>query len=439
MQRKKIRCICDALLYNLLVEALNIMRETRFLEFKSDISNSFLKTVSAYSNIGTGTIRFGYDDNGVASGLKGDLRQICLDLENKINDSIHPKPNYRFECNFSNNTIDLFVYEGMFKPYLYKAKAYKRNDSSTIEMDSLELQRAILEGRNLSFEQLDVEGDLSFESFAKKMYSILKIDVNHDVLKTLGLINDDGKFNKAALIVSDNNNLAGVDIVKFGDTISQIKDRITISHASIFDMFDAAYDMYKKYYVYEEIDGLNRKVVNLIPENAFREALANALVHRAWDDVPNVRISMYEDRIEITSPGGLLHSISKEEYLDGQVSKPRNPIIANIFFRLRYIEMFGTGILRIKQIYQNATFKPDFKVFENSISVVLPSFSIKPLMTLDEKKVVDYLAKGIQASSNDLTNITGFSKDKVLRLLKSLSNKGYVKISGVGKSTKYSV
>ena len=101
--------------------------------------------------------------------------------------------------------------------------------------------------------------------------------------------------------------------------------------------------------------------------------------------------------------------------------------------------MFGTGILRIKQIYQNATFKPDFKVFENSISVVLPSFSIKPMMTLDEKKVVDYLAKGIQASSNDLTNITGFSKDKVLRLLKSLSNKGYVKISGVGKSTKYSV
>ena len=82
-------------------------------------------------------------------------------------------------------------------------------------------------------------------------------------------------------------------------------------------MFDAAYDMYKKYYVYEEVDGPNRKVVNVIPENAFREALANALVHRAWDDVPNVRISMYEDRIEIVSPGGLLHSSSEEEYLNG--------------------------------------------------------------------------------------------------------------------------
>ena len=415
------------------------MKESRFLEFKSEISNSFLKTVSAYSNIGTGTIRFGYNDDGSVCGLKGDLKQICLDLENKINDSISPKPNYQFECNFTNNTIDLLVYEGLFKPYMYKAKAYKRNDSSTIEMDSLELQRAILEGQNLSFEQLDVEDELTFNSFNKKTQDILKLNLNHDILKTFGLINENGKYNKAALIISDNNNLAGIDIVKFGDNINQIMDRSIITNKSIFDMFDAAYEMYKKYYVYEEIDGLNRKIINIIPENAFREALANALIHRSWDDTPNVRISMHKDMIEITSPGGLVHSVSKEEYLDGQVSKPRNPIIANIFFRLKYIEMFGTGILRIKQIYQDATFKPDFKIYENSISVALPSFSIKPQVTLDEKVIVDYLTKGIQASSNDLVNITGFKKDKVLRLLKSLQNKGYVKVSGVGKSTKYSV
>lgn len=77
------------------------------------------------------------------------MKQNCLDLENKINDSIHPKPNYRFECNFSNNTIDLFVYEGMFKPYLYKAKEYKRNDSSTIKMVSLEIQRAFLKEKSI--------------------------------------------------------------------------------------------------------------------------------------------------------------------------------------------------------------------------------------------------------------------------------------------------
>ena len=415
------------------------MKERRFLEFKSDVSNSFLKTVSAYSNIGTGIIRFGYNDDGRICGLKGSLKDICLDLENKINDSIEPKPNFRFECDFNNNTIELLVYEGIFKPYMYKSKAYKRNDSSTVEMDPLELRRAILEGQNLSFEKICVDKELEFKSFAKKTKEILNITLNRDILKTFGLIDEKERYNKAALIVSDNNDLAGVDIIRFGDDINQIMDRSIVTNRSVFDMFDAAYEMYQKYYVYEEINGAKRKTVNTIPENAFREALANALIHRTWDDTPNVRISMLKDRIEITSPGGLLQSISKEEYLNGQVSKPRNPIIANIFFRLRYIEMFGTGVLRIKQLYQDAPFKPDFKVYDNSISVVLPSLSFKAQMTLDEKKIVDYLAKGMQASSGDLVNVTGFDKSKVLRLLKALQNKGYVKVSGIGKATKYNV
>lgn len=81
-------------------------------------------------------------------------------------------------------------------------------------------------------------------------------------------------------------------------------------------MYDEAFDMFRKYYIYEEIDGPNRKVVNKIPLNAFREALANALIHRSWDDTPNIRISMYNDRIEITSQRGLESSVSKEEYLE---------------------------------------------------------------------------------------------------------------------------
>lgn len=101
------------------------------------------------------------------------------------------------------------------------------------------------------------------------------------------------------------------------------------------------------------------------------------MIHRTWDDTPNIRIFMYNDKIEIISPGGLVHSISKEEYLNGQVFKPRNPILANIFFRLKYVEMFGTGILRIKQLYQSMKFKPDFKIYENSISIVLPLVDLK--------------------------------------------------------------
>ena len=412
------------------------MKENRFLEFKSEVSNSFLKTVSAYSNIGTGVIRFGIDDEGNTIGLK-DLEKTCLDIENKINDSISPNPNYKFELNYKNKTIDLIVYEGLNKPYLYKSKAYKRNDSATIEMDYLELQRTILEGKNMYFEDLPYDGNLEFSYFSELFKKKLDISPSNDVFKTLGLINDDGRYNNAALILSDNNNLSGIDIIKFGDNINEIMDRGTLMGKSIFEQYDFAYDYYYKYYVYELVDGIDRKMVYKVPENAFREALANALVHRTWDDTPNVRISMLKDRIIITSPGGLLNNISKEEYLNGQVSKLRNPKIAHIFYRLKYIEMFGTGILRIKELYKDSTIKPEFKIFDNSITVELPVANFKPIISEEEDRIIKYLEKGRQATSADLVNETGFNKSKVLRLLKNLIDNGYVKIQGEGKATKY--
>lgn len=177
----------------------------------------------------------------------------------------------------------------------------------------------------------------------------------------------------------------------------------------------------------------------MIPESAFREALANALIHRTWDDTHNIRIFTYNDKIEIISPGGLVHSISKEEYLNGQVSKPRNPILANIFFRLKYVEMFGTGILMIKQLYQNMKFKPDFKIYENSISIVLPLVDLKLNVSVDEEQIINYLSNCIHSSSSDIAKSCGYTKDKTLRLLKLLQSKGYVKVSGNGKETKYSI
>ena len=90
------------------------------------------------------------------------------------------------------------------------------------------------------------------------------------------------------------------------------------------------------------ISEIERKTVDLIPEAAFREAVANALVHRNWDIRAHVRIAMYSDRIEVKSPGGLPSGITKEEYMNGDISCLRNPILGNVFFRLHYIEMFGT-------------------------------------------------------------------------------------------------
>ena len=145
------------------------MKENRELELKLTITNTFLKTVSAFANYGSGRIIFGIDDNGKIVGID-DLDETCLNLENKINDNIVPKPNFSFIKNNRDKTITLVVKEGLDKPYLYKGKAYKRNDASTIEVDRLELNRLTLEGMNRYFEELrSNDQDLKFEVLKKEL------------------------------------------------------------------------------------------------------------------------------------------------------------------------------------------------------------------------------------------------------------------------------
>ncbi len=94
-------------------------------------------------------------------------------------------------------------------------------------------------------------------------------------------------------------------------------------------------------------------MVEKIPEAAFREAIANALIHRAWDINSHIRVSMFDDKIEVVvSPGGLPAGITAEEYLSGKLSILRNRNLANVFYRLGFVEIFGTGITRIKQLYE---------------------------------------------------------------------------------------
>ena len=156
-------------------KGINGMRETRIIEFKETITNTFLKTVSAFSNYNGGEIYFGIDDNGNVKGI-ADVKQSCLDIENKINDSISPQPDYTLEIQ-NDSTIKLTVKSGIHKPYLYKSKAYKRNDTATIEVDTLEFSRLILEGKNIRFEELPYnEQKLTFEVLHQKLKESIQIE-----------------------------------------------------------------------------------------------------------------------------------------------------------------------------------------------------------------------------------------------------------------------
>lgn len=415
------------------------MRETRTLEFKETITNTFLKTVSAFSNYEGGVILFGIDDNGAVKGIT-DVKQSCLDIENKINDSISPQPDYTLEVQ-SDNVIKLTIQSGIQKPYLYKSKAYKRNDTATIEVDTLEFSRLILEGKNIRFEELPCkEQKLTFEVLHQKLKESIQIEAfNKDTLKTLNLYDNTNGYNNAAGLLADKNHFPGIDIVRFGENISIIQKRATFENRSILEAYDKTIETFRDYYSYEIIQGVERKNIERIPEAAFREAIANALIHRVWDVESQIRVLMFDDRIEIISPGGLPAGITEEEYLSGKISVLRNRNLANVFYRLGFVEIFGTGITRIKQLYEAALIKPDFEVSENTIKIMLPVWEENLNLTEDEGTIYKILSKTVLKPISEIVPYVSFGKSKTTQVLKEMRKKGIVVVEGKGRGTKYKI
>lgn len=417
------------------------MQESRTTEFKREVSRSFLKTVSAYANFGTGKIAFGVDDEGVAVGL-ADAAATCLAIENAINDSIDPRPRYVLETTMRSekDIVVLTVFEGPDKPYYFRGKAYARNDTADVEVGRTELNRLILAGQNLSFEEAPAAiQSLSFDVLSNKLQESAGVSsASIDVLRTLNLYNSKSGYNNAAAVLADTNNFPGIDIVRFGASVNEIRDRKRLIGISAIKQLDEAIATYKAYYQYEKIEGALRKTFEQIPEEAFREAVANALVHRLWDDSGNIQISMSDEGVIVTSPGGLPRGLTEKEYLESRISNLRNPIIGNVFFRLDYIEMFGTGIERIKAAYEPFTAKPAFAVSENYLTVSLPVVDgpTKPLTT-DERKILDAFAANCLMSRSDLEQRVGLSPATTGRVLRALVERGLLTRIGAGRSTKY--
>ena len=161
------------------------------------------------------------------------------------------------------------------------------------------------------------------------------------------------------------------------------------------------------------------------------------MIHRSWDIEARIRILMFDDRIEIVSPGGLPSGITEEEYLAGKLSVLRNRNLANVFYRLGFVEIFGTGVMRIKQLYEDGFSKPDFEVSENSIKIVLPNFEKDVDLTEDERIVYKILSKNLMKSISEIAPYVPFGKSKTTQLLKSMGQKGIITVEGRGRGTKY--
>lgn len=420
-------------------------REEYNLEFKEKISKTFLKTVSAFSNYNNGKIIFGISDDGYVTGLDV-TDEECLKIENMINDSLNPVPNYKLETKDleGKNIIILDILKGKNTPYYYKGKAYRRANTSTLEVDRLELNRLVMEGINIDYEENKASNqNLNFETLELKLKTAVGIDnLSLDILKTLNLYDKDGYYNIAGELLADNNDIefSGIDIVRFGKDINQILYRETLNNKSLLSQYDNTIDIFERYYQYEEIEGYERVRKELIPRETFRESLANAIVHRVWDVKTYIQISMYKDRIEINSPGGLPLGISKDEYLNGNISILRNPIIAGVFYRLNLIEQFGTGVMRIIEEYRQSMSKPKFEISENNISIILPVIQIDD-SNLSEDEVIIYniLKDEVELSRAELDDKSGFNKSRTLRVINNLADKNLIRKLGKGPGTTYTL
>lgn len=413
------------------------MRETATLEFKQQLSKSYLKTVSAYANYGTGKIIFGIADDGTPVGL-ADPQDTCLRIEHAINDSIDPVPRFELAIEGDTRTVTLTVHEGPDKPYLSSGRAYRRTDTSTVEVSRLEYGRLVLTGEHVSFDALVAkEQDLAFGHLEKELASKLGLKpLDQNSLISLELMTPSGEYCNAAALLADSNHFPGIDIARFGESINIINARHTFEHMSVLEQMQRTLEVFDTYYAYEEIVGFERIAKTLVPREAFREAIANALVHRCWDVRANIKVGMFADRIEITSPGGLPAGITEELYLAGGPSVARNPILANVFFRLGHIERFGTGIPRILDEYAHETVSPSFALRDSSITVMLP-VTVLESVTLDEEAILAVLAKGSALTRSQISEKTQLSKSKAIRTLNALVEKGLVTKVGEGRSVRY--
>ena len=194
------------------------------------------------------------------------------------------------------------------------------------------------------------------------------------------------------------------------------------------------------------------------PEIAVREALLNLLVHRDYSFSASALISIYTDRIEFVSIGGLMPGIDLEDIMVG-ISVCRNQELANVFYRLHLIEAYGTGMGKIMKAYEGMEEKPVIETTKNAFKIILPNINAKyekgsnpalssePLANTSdgvptsarEEKVLEYVRIHGVVTRNDIIGLLGVSSSTAVRILKKLVKSNLLRVNGKARSTRYTI
>lgn len=380
--------------------------ETTNIDFKVDLEKekpkSWLKSVSAFANTKGGIILFGVDDKTREEKGIEDVVKATEKISELINARIEPLP--RYELNYfeedGKDFIELEIGDGPITPYFYVAdgrkEAFIRSGNQSIPAPAHILQNLILKGKNITFDSLPSEynvGDLSFTLLTAtiKDKTGKKFNEDRDYI-TLGLADKNNKLTNGAVLLSDQGALNQSKVVCTrwnGLTKGSVKEdalddkEYTGSLISLLENTDTFIKNNSKNSW--KIKGMDRVEYEDYPITARREAIVNALIHRDYQILGSeIHIDMYDDRLEIVSPGGMIDGTQIQNLEIGKVpSMRRNTIISDVFSRLHYMDRRGSGLSRIMESYNDFIEKPKFLSDESSFTVIFPNKGYSPVLTIN--------------------------------------------------------
>lgn len=445
-----------------------LFRESETVELKEVVVDDIKKEIIAFANCDGGKLYIGVRDDGTVIGLDN-ADSVSLQISNMVRDAIKPDItmflHYETIVENGKNVVAVDIQRGTDRPYYLAKKGmrpegvYVRQGYSSVPATDTAIRRMIKETDGDRFEAMRcLNQDLTFEA-TKKEFELRKTDFGPQQMRTLKLIDQDGLYSNLALLLSDQC-VHTIKVAVFQGTDQTIfKDRREFT-GSLMQQMNEVYDFIDfRNQTRATIEKLYRVDVRDYPEVAVREALLNLLVHRDYSFSASAFISIYEDRIEFVSIGGLMPGIELEDVMVG-ISVCRNQDLANVFYRLHLIEAYGTGMGKIMKAYESMQVKPVIETTKNAFKIILPNINAKyetenatvktksgtPVTVHTEKelsdkeeKILEYARKHGAITRNDVIGLLEVSASTAARVIRKMVKTNLLEQKGKARNTHYTI
>jgi len=435
-------------------------RETETVELKSIVMDDIKKEIIAFANCDGGTVYVGVADDGKVLGVEN-ADECALQISNMVRDAVKPDVTMfihyeTLECD-GKAVVAVNIQRGTNRPYYLAKKGlrpegvYVRQGYSSVPATDTAIRQMIKETDGDSFENMrSINQALTFEA-TKKEFEKRNVVFGQPQMQTLKIVSADGIYTNLGLLLSEQCLHTIKAAVFEGINQNVFKDRREFS-GSLMQQLNDVYDYID---FHNQTHATFRKLLRIdirdYPEVAVREALLNTLVHRDYSFRASTLISIYDDRIEFVSIGGLLPGLELDDLMMG-VSVCRNPHLANVFYRLQLIEAYGTGMKKIMGAYANALVQPKIKTTNNAFKIILPNVNFTPKaaevhkdfekaanLALDsnEEKVLQFLREHLMITRKETQTLLEVSQSTAGRILKAMVDSGRIKQIGGSRTTRY--